>query len=123
VHLAGIQQAEELGAYYALARCFVLPSTSEPWGLVVNEAMSASLPVIVSSHCGCVEDLVEDGVNGFVFDPHDARALAALLEKASNSPALAAMGDHSQGRIQAFSPRRYAERLAAFLAQIHPQPN
>ncbi len=53
----------------ALANVLVLPSTSEAWGLVVNEAMVCGLPVIVSNRCGCVPDLVDDGHNGFVFDP------------------------------------------------------
>jgi glycosyltransferase involved in cell wall biosynthesis len=44
-------------------------STTEQWGLVVNEAMAAGLPVLVSDRCGCAPDLVEVGVNGFTFDP------------------------------------------------------
>lgn len=120
VHWAGIRQAEELGDYYALARCFVLPSTSEPWGLVVNEAMAASLPVVVSDRCGCVEDLVEDGVNGFVFNCEEDRELTERLRRVSGGAVdLKAMGRRSYERVQDFSPRRYAERLGTFLAKIH----
>ena len=53
----------------ALCDVLVLPSRSEPWGLVVNEAMVCGLPVVVSDRCGCVNDLVQDGKNGFVFNP------------------------------------------------------
>ncbi len=53
--------------YYKLADVFVLPSTYESWGLVVNEAMTMGLPVIVSDHVGCRVDLVENFKNGYIF--------------------------------------------------------
>ena len=54
----GFRQIEENPVFYALAEAFVLPSLKEEWGLVVNEAMAAGLPVIVSHTAGCAEDLV-----------------------------------------------------------------
>ena len=61
--------------YYKCADCFVLPSSFEPWGLVVNEAMTCNLPVIVSKAVGCGDDLVKEGENGFVFDTDDKESL------------------------------------------------
>ena len=66
---------------------FVHASASEQWGLVVNEAMAAGLPVIVSERCGCAPDLVREGVNGLTFDPCDVAELAGLMER------VAAMAD------------------------------
>ena len=68
----------------ALSNVLVLPSTSETWGLVVNEAMVCGLPVIVSNRCGCVPDLVHDGQNGFVFDP--SRSEGRIPAGAVDSP-------------------------------------
>ena len=70
VSFPGYRSYQELPAYYGLASCFVHASTTEQWGLVVNEAMAAGLPVLVSNRCGCAANLVqEDGVqeggNGF----------------------------------------------------------
>ena len=64
VHLPGFQQYEAMPSYYGLAGAFVHASTTEQWGLVVNEAMAAGLPVIVSDRCGCAPDLVFRARNG-----------------------------------------------------------
>lgn len=73
--VANSQMAPLLCAHDAL----ILPSIAEPWGLVVEEALAVGLPVLVSRACG-VQVLVDNGVNGFVFDPKDDRALKGLLE-------------------------------------------
>ncbi len=113
VHLAGFQQAETLPAYYGLARCFVLASlANEPWGLVVNEAMAAGLPVLVSRACGCRVDLVQEGVNGFTFNPHHPEALASLMLKmAAGEVNLEAMGAASRRVIANFTPEVFARNL------------
>ena len=80
VQFAGHKTSTGLLPYYAFAGCFVLPSTREPWGLVVNEAMASGLPVLVSDRCGCAEDLVQSGVNGFVFDPAERGAIRQSLQ-------------------------------------------
>jgi 1,2-diacylglycerol 3-alpha-glucosyltransferase len=84
VHLPGFKQYDELPVYYALAKAFVHASSTEQWGLVVNEASASGLPVIVSNRCGCVPELVQD--NGFTFDPMNQHELASrLFEMASLS--------------------------------------
>ena len=98
------QQYEALPAFYALANCFILPSLSEPWGLVVNEAMAAGLPVLVSNRCGCQPDLCSRGINGFDFDPLDVRELAQLMGLiASGNLNLEEMGTASQQIITKYS--------------------
>jgi glycosyltransferase involved in cell wall biosynthesis len=67
-------------AIYAAADVFVLPSENEPWGLAVNEAMCAGLPIVTSDAVGCAVDLVQDGVNGAIFPVADGKALAGALE-------------------------------------------
>ena len=84
----GFRQIEENPVFYALADAFVLPSSHEEWGLVVNEAMASGLPVIVSRTAGCAENLVLDGVNGWTFDPTSAGELAACLARLDESAAL-----------------------------------
>jgi glycosyltransferase involved in cell wall biosynthesis len=92
----GFKNQSELPRYYDLCDVFVLPSEKEPWGLVVNEAMNAAKPVVVSDRVGCAPDLVRDGVNGFVFPAGDIGALAERLRRLTEDPELARrMGEES----------------------------
>lgn len=117
VHFLGHRSARELLPVYAFAKAFVLPSTREPWGLVVNEAMAASLPVIVSNRCGCAEDLVQQGRNGFVFDPADDAELTEhlLLVSTLTDQARESFGKRSLERITLFSPQNFGREIAAIL--------
>jgi len=80
-HFVGFRNQTKLPEFYALGDIFVLPSSFEPWGLVVNEAMCFSLPIVVSDRVGCGPDLVQEGRNGFIFPSGDAAALATCLER------------------------------------------
>lgn len=84
VHFEGFKQYDELPVYFGLAKAFVHVSTTEQWGLVVNEAMAAGLPVIISERCGCVPELVHNGRNGYAIDPYDQPALTRILTKLSD---------------------------------------
>ena len=123
VHLPGFKPYDELPVYYALANAFVHASTTEQWGLVVNEAIASGLPVIVSDRCGCAPELVNG--NGFTFDPTNEDELATrLLEMASLSDEERKhLGEHSYGIAANFAPERFGEGLerAASVAMGVPQ--
>jgi glycosyltransferase involved in cell wall biosynthesis len=123
VLLPGFKQYDELPIYYGLAKAFVHASTTEQWGLVVNEAIASGLPVIVSNRCGCVPELVQD--NGFTFDPNNEDELASrLFEMASLSTEERQRLEDASRRIATnFEPERFGEGLkrAAELARTHPQ--
>ena len=110
VHLPGFIQYRELPAYYALADAFVHASTTEQWGLVVNEAMATGLPVIVSNRCGCVPDLVAEGKNGFTFDPESVTSLGKLMMDMSrlSEQRLEEMRAESRRIIAGFTPAHFA---------------
>lgn len=112
VLLPGFLQQAELLPYFAHARCLIQASRQEQWGLVVNEAMAAGLPVIVSDRCGCYEDLVVESINGFGFDPDQPEQLSFLMQKMS-SPEIdtAAMQKAALAQIEKFSPEYFADQL------------
>ncbi len=113
VFMPGFIQYPDLPAYYACAQVFVHASTTEQWGLVVNEAMASGLPVLVSNRCGCAQDLVREGVNGFTFDPYDVDQMARLMLKMSSSDfPLAAFGSASREIVSHWGPERFAEGLS-----------
>ena len=117
VHLPGFKQYPELPAYYGLASAFIHASTTEQWGLVVNEAMASGLPVLVSNRCGCARDLVQEGVNGFTFDPYNVEQMAELMLKISTfqDVSLSAFGDASRAIIIKWGPERFASGLKSAL--------
>jgi len=113
VRFVGRITYEEIPVYYSLAKCLILPSSHfEQWGLVVNEAMASGLPVLVSQACGCAPDLVQEGVNGFTFDPCDVESLARFMVKMSSGEVdLKAMGEASRRIIANWTPEIFAENL------------
>lgn len=112
VTFGGFQQIDMLPQWYGFAGAYVHPASSDPWGLVVNEAMAAGLPVIVSTGAGCAPDLVENGENGFTFDPEDANELAAHLATLAFSPdQRARMSQRSAEIISRYRPHDFAEGL------------
>lgn len=112
IQFPGFIHREGLSDFYALADALIFPTHSDPWGLVVNEAMSCGLPVVVTGVAGCVADLVQDGWNGFVVAPKDHVALASAMTRlASDSVLRMEMGSRSRERIEAYSPEAWAEGL------------
>lgn len=114
VWFPGFAQREDLAGLYALADALVLPTHSDPWGLVINEAMACGLPIIVSNVAGCAADLVKDGHNGYVVPPQDAAKLSAAIGSLFGKPDLRQkMSVRSLERIRNFSPDACAAGLAA----------
>ncbi len=112
--LPGFVQYDLLPSYYGLANVFVHASTSEQWGLVVNEAMAAGLPMLVSNRCGCSSDLIQEGMNGFTFDPYDRSALTNLMIKLTDPQMkLKPLGEKSRKIIRSWSPKRFADGMKA----------
>jgi glycosyltransferase involved in cell wall biosynthesis len=124
VQFVGEKNYDELPTYYGLASAFVHASTSEQWGLVVNEAMAAGLPVVVSERCGCAADLVVSEVNGLTFDPYDIDDFSgAMLQIVTDDVGLDMMGRASREIIARWSPRRFAESLdCAVQAALGAEP-
>lgn len=91
--MLGFRNQSELGAVYAAADVLVVPSESETWGLVVNEAMACGLPVVVSDTVGCAPDLVDEGETGHRFRCGDVADLASALGRAAQLAGSARLAD------------------------------
>jgi glycosyltransferase involved in cell wall biosynthesis len=109
VRFAGFAQRELLSSFYALAEVLILPTYTDPWGLVVNEAMACGLPVIVSHVAGCAADLVKENWNGLLIPPRDEASLADAMERiASQRELRARMSANSSERISQYSPETWS---------------
>jgi glycosyltransferase involved in cell wall biosynthesis len=112
VTITGWQSEASLLKYYGSAGAFVHTATVDQWGLVVNEAMAAGLPVIVSNGTGCVEDLVEGRGVGFSFPAGDAHGLARFMQRISEDESLRReMGSRSLQVISSWTPRLFGESM------------
>ena len=108
----GPQPQAEVFQWMKSCDAFVLPSRKEPWGLVVNEAMACGMPIIVSDAVGAGEDLVTDGVNGFVVPAEDPdRLRAAMVEMALDAARRRRMAQESDKRIKSWKLAREAEQI------------
>jgi len=107
--LTGHLPHDEVAREYGRAEVFAFPTLSDGFGFALLEAIQAGLPAVCSPWCG---DLVKDGFNGFVVDPHDEGRLAASLERLLTDSALRVkMGNNSRKIAGDYSFDRYRERL------------
>lgn len=90
--LPGWVSYDELPALLHNSGAFVLPSSYEPWGLVLNEAMAAGLPLIVSRNCGAYPELCRDGSNGLGINPMDPIDMAQALKRMTMLSTLQRLG-------------------------------
>jgi glycosyltransferase involved in cell wall biosynthesis len=113
IHFPGFLQYDALPRWYAHAGAFVLPSLSEPWGLVANEAAASGLPLVVSSRAGCAPTLVPEAsrMSGTQFDPLDISAMTEKLTWMSSldGEERAAMGERAAKTVADWGPLRFAE--------------
>lgn len=97
---------------YRLGNLFILPSISETWGLAVNEAMACGNAVAVRNTCGCAIDLVQDGINGFIFDENNIDKLAHQIQQLIDNKILCKkMGFESQILISSYSFEKIANMI------------
>lgn len=110
---------EAVWEVYNIADIFVLPSRFEPWGLVVNEAMAAGLPVVVTNRVGCATDLVREGVTGLVVPPASSTALGQALETlCGNAELRKRMGEESRRLISGWTLINQARNTTAAWQQV-----
>jgi len=109
VKFAGFVNQADLPKHYAMCDVFVLPSTYEPRGAVINEAMACGLPVVVTDRCGSLGDIVQENDNAFVYPAGHADALARALEALMDDALRARMGQRSREIIATWDYARGVE--------------
>ncbi|HEY0792717.1 MAG TPA: glycosyltransferase family 4 protein [Chthoniobacterales bacterium] len=115
----GFIDPKRLPELFEQAHAFILPSRYDGWGVVINQALGAGLPIICSDAVGAGLDLVQPGVNGLIFPVGESAALAAAMGCLAREPArLASYGAASRQLAAGWTPDRGAEKWAAVLSEF-----
>lgn len=102
VRFDGFAEVDQLPSKFAGADVFVLPSRHDGWGVVVNQAIAAAMPVIATENVGAVHDMVVDGQNGFRITAGSVDSLYGAMQRlASDRNSIDAFGTHSQSLMSA----------------------
>jgi len=111
IHYEGFQPPERLPEYFARSDVFVLPSRHDGWGVVINQALAAGLPIITSDAVGAGLDFVENGVNGMRFSASDGDALYGAMEMLALNPVTARQwGQNCRNKACGLTPEVGAEK-------------
>jgi glycosyltransferase involved in cell wall biosynthesis len=123
VKFAGNVQYHELPKWYAQAGILVFPTLADEWGLVVNEALAAGVPVLGSVHSPAVNELIRNGVNGWTFAPDHATSIAGSLERVLAVPAadIQQMRGAARASIRHLTVTTAASRIAERLRRLSPR--
>ena len=114
----GFQSQRALSAFYHAADALVLPSHSETWGLVVNEALHHGVPCVVSDRVGCVPDLIEEGRTGQVCAANSVPALAAAIQAVEPLVGRVSIRQICRDKVSHYSVTRAAEGIARAYAAV-----
>lgn len=118
VTFLGHVERDALPALYADADVLVMPSRSEPWGMALNEAALAGLPLVSTTSAGAAWDLIDHGVNGFRLPPDDVRALREALSRLVEDAGFrAAAGSRSREIATRFTPEEWADAVATVVGR------
>lgn len=116
----GFMQPDELPDLMEKAGAFILPSRREPWGVVLQEAAAAGLPLICSEACGAGVHLLQDEYNGFLFETEAVEHLTHCMVRMSEAPdeRRARMGERSHELSRQFTPQRWADTFVCRINQL-----
>jgi len=119
VEFAGFQKVDDLPGFFAAADIFVLPSRHDGWGVVVNQALAAGLPIVCSSAVGAAADLVAPGSNGFIVPPGDATALSqSIRDLAADRERRISFGEKSRTWAHDWTPVRGVDRWVELAERV-----
>lgn len=120
--LAGFKDGDNLIEEYHKAGAFVLPTREDTYAVVVHEAASCGLPLLVSTGAGASLTLVEDGTSGYRFAPSDVRSLAGHMMRLLSDPGLCQhLGAGARASAEECSTDRTGENVAQWLSALAPR--
>jgi glycosyltransferase involved in cell wall biosynthesis len=118
VHFLGNIQYDAIGFLYQFSDVFIFPSLEDTWGVVISEALQYGMPVLCSKYV-CASELIQNGQNGYIFDPKDLNTLSELILKLIDSPVLLkAFGQKSREIMLPYTPTNAAVTFRTIIEQL-----
>jgi len=117
---AGFTNQGAMPSCYAAADLLALPSASETWGMVVNEAFACGLPVVASTAVGCAPDLIEEGLTGALHAPGDIAGLASAIRRMAGGRERPEVAAALNAKTLQYSPVGAAEALIGAVSRSIP---
>ena len=116
----GVASFEQLPSHYHGADIYVFPTLADEWGVVVNEALNAGLPILGSRYSQAVEELVKEGVNGWLFTPSDTQDIYAAIDRSlqTDSASRDSMRKHAIAALAELTPEAMADVMANTIRRI-----
>jgi len=113
LRMVGAYPYHRLPELYAQADALVFPTMADEWGVVVTEAMAVGIPVLGSLYSQAVEELVEDGVNGWIFRPDRGEETFDALDRAlhTSPEVLRSMGRVARSKALELTPDAVVDNL------------
>ena len=119
VEFLGFQPVEKLPSFFAAADIFVLPSKHDGWGVVVNQALGAGLPIICTCAVGAAHDLITSDWNGWVVPVDDVSALSEAIRRlVVDEPLRMQFGANSRSRAMEWGPDQGADRWVRLVTDV-----
>ncbi len=120
LHFVGFKTKTELAEYYAAADVFTLPTREDIWGLVINEAMAYSLPVVSTDRCIAALEMVKNGENGYIVPVEDGDELAKRISDVLNVDLQKreSFSQNSRETAQKYTTEKMAERHIEIFKEI-----
>ena len=119
IYIEGFKNEQEIKQYYQVADMFVLPTREDIWGLVVNEAMAAGIPVITTSKCGAGLELIHDDQNGYIVQENAVDLLQKKIKYLSADNELREyIGQNNLAKIRNYTIEKMAERHMDIFTRI-----
>ena len=110
----------KIAELYGLASCFIHPALSEQWGLVINEAAAAGLPLILSKTVGATTELLKDNINGFSIDPNLEKEIFEAMRKIHQLPnrEIIQMGKISKQIVGEFDSNEFGKAVSQIIDYV-----
>ena len=121
IKIFSFKQSKDLIPFYVVSDCLILPTRQDVWGFVVNEAIACGLPVAVSKYAGCVPDLLEDNITGYIFDPLNEHSFVETLKKCiDQKKRLAEFAERAKEKLKIYNHANAAKKIYDFMLNNNP---